>query len=91
MSSKPGPCSSLNFFSTLGQRFLAGGDYDSKNVLWVSKLTTTKGKELVNFVQDNNYSYISSGTLTYWPTAEEQHPTFNITSILFKHGLRSGV
>jgi hypothetical protein len=56
------------FFSTLGQRFLAGGDYNSKNVLWSSRLTTTKGKELAKLVQDNNYSYISSGTPTYWPT-----------------------
>jgi hypothetical protein len=56
------------FFNTLGQRFLAGGDYNSKNVLWGSRLTTTKGKELAKLVQDNNYSYISGGTATYWPT-----------------------
>jgi exonuclease III len=55
-----------HFFSTLGQRFLAGGDYNSKNVLWGSRLTTTKGKELV---QDNNYSYVgtSMGTIHMLP------------------------
>jgi hypothetical protein len=62
------------FFSTLGQRFLAGGDYNSKNVLWGSRLTNTKGKELAKPVQDNNYSYISSGTPTYWPTDPAKIP-----------------
>jgi hypothetical protein len=54
-----------HFFCTLGQRFLSGGDYNSKNVLWGSRLTTTKGKELASLMQDNNYSYLSSRTPTY--------------------------
>jgi len=32
------------FFHTLGPRFIASGDYNSKNVLWGSRLTTTKGR-----------------------------------------------
>jgi exonuclease III len=63
-----------HFFCTLGQRFLAGGDYNSKNVLWGSRLTTKKGKELANLMQDNNYSYLSSGTPTYWPTHPAKIP-----------------
>jgi hypothetical protein len=62
------------FFRTPGQRFSAGGDYNSKNVLWGSRLTTTKGKELAKLVQDNNYSYVSSGTPTYWPTDPAKIP-----------------
>ncbi|PNF31804.1 hypothetical protein B7P43_G11362 [Cryptotermes secundus] len=62
------------FFSTLGQRFLAGGDYNSKNVIWGSRLTTTKGRELAKLMQNNNYSYISSGTPTYWPTDPAKTP-----------------
>jgi exonuclease III len=33
------------FVNTLDQKFLPGGDYNSRNVLWSSQLTTTKGKE----------------------------------------------
>jgi hypothetical protein len=63
-----------HFFYTLGQRLLAGGDYNSKNVSWDSRLTTTKGKELVNLMQDNNYSYLSSETPMYWPTDPAKIP-----------------
>jgi exonuclease III len=38
------------FFSILGQRFLAGGDYNCKNIQWGSRLTTTKGKELGKYI-----------------------------------------
>jgi hypothetical protein len=54
-----------NFFSTLGQKFIAGGDYNSKNTLWGSRLTTTKGRELANLLQEQNYSFQSTGTPTY--------------------------
>jgi hypothetical protein len=33
-----------------------------------------KGKELANLMQDNNYSYLSSGTPTYCPTDPEKIP-----------------
>jgi exonuclease III len=36
------------YFSTLGHKFLAGGDYNYKNFLWGSRLTTPKGRELAN-------------------------------------------
>ena len=44
------------FFSTLGPRFTAGGDYKSKHTVWGSRTTTTKGRELFNLLQENNYS-----------------------------------
>ena len=33
------------FFQTLGPRFIAGGNYNSKHTVWGSRLTTTKGRE----------------------------------------------
>ena len=62
------------FFLTLGPKFLAGGDYNSKNVQWGSHLTTTKGRELSKVIQENNYSYISTGSPTYWPTDTTKLP-----------------
>jgi len=62
------------FFHTLGPRFIAGGDYNSKNVLWGSRFTTTKGRELSRVLHENNYSYLSTGTPTYWPTDAQKIP-----------------
>jgi hypothetical protein len=55
------------FFQTLGPSFLAGGDFNSKHALWGSQLITTKGRELAKVIQASNFSYLSTGTLIYWP------------------------
>lgn len=56
------------FFNTLGLRFIAGGDYNAKNTLWGSRLTTTKGRELNSTVASLNLTVVSTGEPTYWPT-----------------------
>jgi hypothetical protein len=56
------------FFQTLGPRFLAGEDFNSKHTLWGSRLITTKGRKLAKTIQNNTYSYLSTGLSTYWPT-----------------------
>jgi len=43
-------------------------------VLWGSRLTTTKGRELSRVLHENNYSYLSTGTPTYWPTDAQKIP-----------------
>jgi hypothetical protein len=55
------------FFSTLGPRFMAGGDYNSKHTICGSRITTTKGRELYNLSQKKNYSFSTTGNPTYWP------------------------
>jgi hypothetical protein len=62
------------FFQTLGPYFIAGGDYNSKHTLWGSRLTTTKGRELASLIYTNSYSFLSSGTPTYWPTDPRKIP-----------------
>ncbi|XP_017762403.1 PREDICTED: tigger transposable element-derived protein 1-like [Eufriesea mexicana] len=57
-----------DFFSTIGPKFIVGGDFNSKNTLWGSRLTTAKGKELAKLLQEKKYAFLSSGTPTYWPT-----------------------
>jgi hypothetical protein len=70
------------FFHTLGPKFIAGGDINSKHTAWGSRLTTTKGRELYRAIHDNNYLTISPGTPTYWPTDANIYPDldFFITS-----------
>ncbi|PNF33251.1 hypothetical protein B7P43_G10627, partial [Cryptotermes secundus] len=45
-----------NFFQTLGPKFLAGGDYNSKNTIWGSRLTTTKGRELAKTIEQRTHA-----------------------------------
>jgi hypothetical protein len=62
------------FFQTLAPSFMAGGDFNSKNTLRGSRLTTTKGRELAKVIQTQNYSYLSTGSPTYWPTDANKIP-----------------
>jgi hypothetical protein len=61
------------FFQTLGTKFLNGVDYNSKHTLWDS-LLTAKGRELSKIIQEKNYSVLSTGTPTYWPTDGNKIP-----------------
>jgi len=65
---------SATFFQTLGSKFIAGGDYNSKHTLWDSWLTTTKGRELSKEFQEKNYYFLSTGSPTYWPTDVNKIP-----------------
>lgn len=56
------------FFSTLGNRFLVGGDYNAKHTRWGSRLVTTRGRELLKCMDVNNYKHLSTGRPTYWPS-----------------------
>lgn len=63
-----------DFFSTLGNRFIAGGDYNAKHTTWGSRITSSKGNELLATIRANNLSFISSGEPTYWPTDTQRLP-----------------
>jgi len=72
-----------SFLSTLGPRFMAGGDYNGKHTTWGSRITTIKGKELFNLLQEKNYSFLTTGNPTYWPTDPTKQPDcldFSITN-----------
>lgn len=63
-----------NFFHTLGNRFVVGGDWNSKNIYWGSRLTTTRGRELKKAVDRNSLQVLSAGEPTYWPTDPNKTP-----------------
>lgn len=62
------------FFGTLGDRFIEGGDYNAKYVHWGSKLSTTKDRELIRAVEKLGLNIVSSGQPTYWPTDRDKIP-----------------
>ena len=55
-------------------RFIAGGDYNAKHTIWGSRLTNTKGRALLNSINDLKLSFASPGTPTNWPTAPKKIP-----------------
>lgn len=62
------------FFKTLGKRFIAGGDYNAKHTYWGSRLTLTKGRELLKTIETLNLGIVSSGHPTYWPSDNRKVP-----------------
>ena len=63
-----------SFYVTLGQSFLAGGDYNAKRSHWGSRLTTPRGRELFKAMQVENLSHVSTGEPTYWPSDRRKVP-----------------
>lgn len=58
----------LDFFKKQGKRFIAGGDFNAKNMYWGSRLTSSKGKELLEAANEYGCEFMSTGKPTYWPT-----------------------
>lgn len=68
----PGPkISSVEFqtfFSTLGQKFIVGGDFNSKHPYWGNRSANTRGRALKSVLESMNFSVISPPSPTYWPS-----------------------
>lgn len=62
------------YLESLGNRFVAGGDWNSKHTYWGSRLTTSKGRELLSSIRSNKCEALSTGNPTYWPTDIKKIP-----------------
>lgn len=69
-----------SFYSTLGNRFIAGGDYNAKHNFWGSRLITTKGRELYKCISKMKLDVLSTGEPTYWPSDRNKIPEFCTSS-----------
>lgn len=63
-----------NFYKSLGDRFMAAGDYNAKHTYWGSRLITPKGRVLYDVISKIGLNVISSGQPTYWPTDRQKIP-----------------
>lgn len=63
-----------HFFASLGRRFVAGGDWNAKHTYWGSRLTTTRGRQLKQSLDQNRLKIVSSSEPTYWPTDRNKKP-----------------
>jgi predicted house-cleaning noncanonical NTP pyrophosphatase (MazG superfamily) len=77
------------FFTTLGPRFIAGGDFNSKHVQWGSRTTNPRGRALLSSTMNNNgdYAILGPGGPTYWPTAITKLP--DVIDIFVTKGLNA--
>jgi hypothetical protein len=64
----------LEYFNTLGPRFLAGGDYNAKHNMWGSRINSPRGRQLYKCISNNHMSFVSTGEPTYWPTDRQKIP-----------------
>lgn len=64
----------LEYYKTLGKRFIAGGDYNAKHTHWGSRTITHKGRQLLLAMQEYKLNYLSTGHPTYWPTDPRKVP-----------------
>lgn len=62
------------FFNSYGRSFIVGGDFNSKHPLWGSRLITPRGRTLCRVIVKNRYNIHSTGTPTYWPSAQNRIP-----------------
>ncbi|CAH2093054.1 unnamed protein product [Euphydryas editha] len=52
-----------DFFKTLGNRFIAGGDWNAKHIYWGSRLTTSRGRSLKVCLDSNHLLTLFNATL----------------------------
>jgi hypothetical protein len=62
------------FFSSLGSRFIAGGDFNSKHQQWGSRIANPRGRQLLRCMNANRFSYIAPNEYTYWPNSLNKRP-----------------
>lgn len=63
-----------DYFKTLGNRFIAAGDWNSKHQHWGSRLATPRGRELKICIDNLRFVTLSTGEPTYWPTDANKIP-----------------
>ena len=63
-----------NFFNSLGNKFICGGDFNSKSTCWGSRLNNTKGRILFKAINKTNALVHSTNEPTYWPSDPNKIP-----------------
>ncbi|KAH8300559.1 hypothetical protein KR018_009278, partial [Drosophila ironensis] len=73
----------MDFYNSLGDRFIAAGDYNAKHTHWGSRLVTPKGRQFTchrgNVLAANvfsiNANILATGAPTYYSSAVNRRPS----------------
>jgi len=63
-----------DFFTTLGQKFIIGGDINAKNTQWGCRANNSRGNTLKALSHTKNYKIHAPPLPTYWPTLLRKRP-----------------
>uniref|UniRef100_A0A2S2PXP7 Putative RNA-directed DNA polymerase n=1 Tax=Sipha flava TaxID=143950 RepID=A0A2S2PXP7_9HEMI len=63
-----------NFFDSLGQKFILGGDINAKNTQWGCRANNPRGNTINTLAQLRNYKIHAPPSPTYWPTSRRKNP-----------------
>jgi exonuclease III len=63
-----------NYFGTISNNFIVGGDYNVKHQSWGCRAANLRGNLLYNFTNINKYKILSPPEPTYWPTSLKKKP-----------------
>ena len=72
------------FFNRFTGTTIIAGDFNAKSPLWGSRLTSPKGRQLVQAINKQNLRTFTGGTPTYWPTDRRKTPDV-IDFIITRH------
>jgi len=64
----------ITFLETLGNCFIAAGNYNAKHKEWVSRLILLRERELLKTIVPMNSTILSTGEFTYWPIDRKKIP-----------------
>lgn len=63
-----------NLFQSLGNKFIIGGDWNSKHYHWGSRLISPRGRSLKAAIDQLHCSVLTTGKPTHWPTDTTKAP-----------------
>jgi len=63
-----------NYFNSVGNNFIIGGDFNAKHHSWDCRANNPRGSVLHNFVSQKNFKVLAPPGPTYWPTSVHKNP-----------------
>ncbi|KAL4098126.1 hypothetical protein QTP88_022788 [Uroleucon formosanum] len=63
-----------NYFNTINNNFIIGGDYNAKHQSWGCRVNNPRGNILYNFVNSKKYKVLAPPGPTYWPSSPHKNP-----------------
>lgn len=62
------------YLKSLGQCFIAAGDYNAKHPSWNSRITTPRGRQMFDVILNNSAISLAGRYPTHWPTDTNKLP-----------------
>lgn len=74
-----------DLFESLGNRFVIGGNWNSKRYHWGSRLISPRGRILKTTIDSRNCNGLSTGKPTHWPADTTKNP--NVLDLFVYRGM----